>query len=304
MESSPISLGSNKPTQRSISNGRPKAKERKFERLDDSDTGIDLHLSLDRKRTKDTLVTSAAPSPTAKSFVQLQYERRKIEQDSTTLKNRVSLLYHENDRTIRKIEQTQKKVEDVYHKRKGIIERREEWLARREEQGNLIKSNESLSAIRLLRDRMSELRNLVAAEKHKDVVRVHAERELVEQELKRQRSEDKEKRRNMARLIRIFKEKSQQEVQKAKVARAVWAKENFRQKKLFEVEKKKAALEQMKSMELQESKLLEKLTHVQTQHRQVVSQLETALATPIHMSASIISSYLPTRKSSGNFPYE
>eukprot|EP01017_Pseudomicrothorax_dubius_P050855 TRINITY_DN9691_c0_g1_i2.p1 TRINITY_DN9691_c0_g1~~TRINITY_DN9691_c0_g1_i2.p1 ORF type:complete len:319 (-),score=102.91 TRINITY_DN9691_c0_g1_i2:113-1069(-) len=221
-------------------------------------------------------------SPEKRSLADLQNERRKYENDAKILANRVSLLKHEEAKTLRRIEETRRKAIEVYLKKREIEERnrKKEMEAARMQYDLKSNQKDTVQQRTESQKRIQELKKMLQDQKHQDMLQMRDHRMKIEKSIELQKKENLIDRQLRAMNVRQMEAKVQQRLQTYKEERSEIARENYEEKKRREMMKQDAIASDINKLEKTENQLLGSLLERQTLHRDAYNQLENALALP------------------------
>lgn len=206
--------------------------------------------------------------------------RRKAEQDSILLANRIRLLRAEEEKARKKIRETESKTKEIIDLRRRGEEKRH---AREAEDARKEALEQELRA-RAVKEREDNQRRLqlvqrdILEQKANAGVAQKQEREMHKQLIKQEQMEAAAE--TAARADRVRKELQASERRRARSegARLELGRANFEEKLAREDEQRRANLQHISRMENEEAELIQRLQRSQERHRIAFAQLEDALA--------------------------
>lgn len=233
--------------------------------------------------------------------------RKKAEQDSILLANRIRLLRAEDARTRKKIVETEKKTQEILMARQRNEQRRHEkevFDAQKEVMEQDFRSRqmvERLDQQNKILDKKREIQEKNAMGGHALRKQRQAHRQVLD--LERQASADEAFAR--AEQVRVAMDRAAQSRARSEDAKQELAKDVLRERMLREEDERRLRLQEIDRMEREEAELLQRLHRSQERHRMAYLQLEDVLrgASPLpdaHIAPAAIDTATPSSSSRRN----
>lgn len=219
------------------------------------------------------------PQPGRLDLYSAAAARKKAEQDSLLLANRIRLLRAEEEKTRKRVQDTEAKTREVLELRRRNEERR---LSKEAEELRREAEEQELRA-RAWREREEQQRKLhekqraVLEQKISSSTAVKQEREAAKLALQEQRAEKEAEVTARAERVRCSVAASAQSRARSEGAKQELAKSVIRERALFEENQHRARLSDIERMEREEAELVARLQQSQEQHRVAFLRLEDAM---------------------------
>lgn len=223
--------------------------------------------------------------------------RKRVEQDSLLLANRIRLLRAEEDKTRKKIRETEQKTQEIVELRRRNEERR---LAREAEEARRDAVEQELRD-RQLREREElqlklQMRQRILLEQKVDMSsEARHEREARRQAIEAQREEAEAEILAKRERVRTSLAAATRSRSKSESAKQELARDAARERALREEEERRACATDISRMEREEAELLQRLQLSQERHRMAFLRLEDALRQSglSHAGGSVSSAHGP-----------
>jgi len=205
--------------------------------------------------------------------------RKRAEQDSILLANRLRLLRAEDEKTRKKIREAEKKTSEIIELRRRNEERR---LMKEAEESRREAEEQELRA-RQMQDReekhrkLQEMQQSVLDQRAASSAAVKQEREAGRHTIQEQRAEAEAELAARAERVRRSAAMATQSRARSEGAKQECAKSALRERLQREEEAQRARLGDIERMEREEAELIARLQHTQEQHRSAYLRLENEI---------------------------
>uniref|UniRef100_A0A0G4HIN2 Uncharacterized protein n=1 Tax=Chromera velia CCMP2878 TaxID=1169474 RepID=A0A0G4HIN2_9ALVE len=209
----------------------------------------------------------------------LKVARRRAEQDALLLANRLALLKAEEEKALKKIEETKRRANEILECRKRNEQKESELdRVRQEREQMLAMQREKFRHQREINEQRAQERHAELQEDRRDMRRqVESERQAIHEMTKEARQREEEWLQQRNERIRREREEAKRERHKREDERRLQAKENFDHKCDQERLLRRMKEEQIAQMEQEELALIQRLYQTQQRQRAAYEQLEGAL---------------------------